>query len=102
MVTLDAYVAAHLSQLSFEDQALYKTAWQEMESARAAHVEGQDTTRLVAAGAQLHRLCVSLQSALAAEADSGSDHDTMDCAFDPVGGRWHGSKVSYFFLVSLK
>ena len=23
------------------------------------------------------------------------------CAFDPVGGRWHGSKVSYFFFVSL-
>ena len=23
------------------------------------------------------------------------------CAFDPVGGRWHGSKVSYFFFVFL-
>ena len=86
MVALDAYVAAHLSLLSFEDQALYKTAWQEVESASAAYVVGQVSTRLVAAGASLHQLCLTLQSALAADDDSASEHDTSDPAVHTAAG----------------
>ena len=47
---------------------------------------GQVSTRLVAAGARLHQLCVSLQSVLAAEADSGSEHDTTDPAPHTAAG----------------
>ena len=43
-------------------------------------------TVVVAAGARLHQLCVSLQSALAAEADSGSEHDTTDPAPHTAAG----------------
>ena len=86
MVALHAYVADNLSLLSLEHQALYRAAWQEVQSATAAYVEGQVSARLAAAGAGFHQLCLTLQSALAAADDSASEHDTSDPAVHTAAG----------------